>query len=177
MCRVILLVLWLALSMATAHAADDSPLSPFGFLAGHCWSGEFEESGATDTHCYTWVFGGKHLRDVHVVSGEEPDYRGETIYSVEGTSGDIIFRYWNSLGGVSDGRIELEDGAILAPGGTYVGEDGKAREFRSSLRQIDDMHYEALTEERIDDEWRNFSRVTFTRTNSIPTAPDAPITR
>jgi hypothetical protein len=148
---------------ATAHAAEDTPLSPFDFLAGHCWRGEFPDSEAVDTHCYTWVFDGKHLRDVHVVSGDGPDYRGETIYSVDGASGDVIYRYWNSLGGVSDGRIEFEDGAILAPGEKYVGEDGKPREFRSRLRRLDESSYEVQSEERVDAKWRDFARVLFTR--------------
>ena len=158
-----LAVLGVAFLLGAAQAADDTPLGAFGFLAGHCWRGEFEGSNASDTHCFTWVFGGKHLRDVHVVSGDGREYRGETIYSVDGASGGVIYRYWNSDGGVSDGRIEFENDEILAPGEKYVGEDGKPREFRSRLRQIDEAHYEAVTEERIGDRWSNFARIRFMR--------------
>jgi hypothetical protein len=166
--RVILLF---AVSItAIAHTAENVPLAPFDFLAGHCWRGEFQDSAATDTHCYTWVYGGKHLRDVHVVSGDGPEYRGETIYSVDGASGDVIFRYWNSLGGVSDGRVEFEGDAILAPGEKYLGDDGQPREFRSSLRRLDETSYETQTEELVGNEWTDFSRVRFTR---IGTATDA----
>jgi hypothetical protein len=157
-----LILLFAASISATAYTAEDTPLAPFGFLAGHCWRGEFQDSNSTDTHCYTWVYGGKHLRDVHVVSGDGPDYRGETIYSVDGASGDVIFRYWNSLGGVSDGRVEFEGGAILAPE-TYMGDDGQPREFRNSLRRLDETSYETQTEELVGNEWTGFSRVTFTR--------------
>ena len=160
--------LGVAFLLGAAQAADDTPLSAFDFLAGHCWRGEFEGSKASDTHCFTWVFGGKHLRDVHVVSGDGPEYRGETIYSVDGPSGGVIFRYWNSLGGVSDGRMEFENDEILAPSETYVGEDGKPREFRSRLRQIDEAHYEAVTEERVGNEWSNFSRIRFMRIGDAP---------
>ncbi|MGH8194448.1 MAG: hypothetical protein ACREQ8_08635 [Woeseiaceae bacterium] len=147
----------------TAPAAENSPLQAFDFLAGFCWQGEFADTQAVDTHCYTWVYDEKHLRDVHVVKGDGPDYRGETIYSVDGATGGVIFRYWNSLGGVSDGRMEFEDGALTSAVEKYVGEDGKPREFRSSLRQLDETQYEARTEELIDGKWSDFSRTVFTR--------------
>jgi hypothetical protein len=146
-----------------APAAENSPLQAFGFLAGYCWSGEYADTQAVDTHCYTWVYGGKHLRDVHVVKGDGPDYEGETIYSVDGKTGGVIYRYWNSLGGVSDGKIEFADGALVSAAETYVGEDGKPREFRSSLRSLSETEYEARTEERIDGQWSDFSRTVFTR--------------
>jgi hypothetical protein len=148
---------------ASAPAAEESPLQAFGFLAGYCWSGEYADTGAVDTHCYTWVYGGKHLRDVHVVKGDGPDYEGETIYSVDGVTGGVIFRYWNSLGGVSDGRMEFSDGALVSAAESYVGEDGKPREFRSSLRSLNETQYEARTEERIDGQWSDFSSTIFTR--------------
>lgn len=151
------------LFVTTANAAENSRLQAFDFLAGHCWSGEFADSKAVDTHCYTWVYGGKHMRDVHVVRGDGPDYRGETIYSVDGATGEVIFRYWNSLGGVSDGRMEFKDGAFVSAGEKYVGGNGMAREFRSSLRQLDEARYEARTEELIDGEWSDFTRVVFSR--------------
>lgn len=152
---------------AAAPASGASSLEPFDFLAGHCWRGEFD-NGAVDTHCFSWVYGDKHLRDVHVVRGEGPDYRGETIYSVDGKSGDVVFRYWNSQGGMSDGRIAFENGAILAPGERYVGNDGIPREFRSSLRRLDAERYEAITEELVDGEWREFTRVEFARAEPAP---------
>lgn len=160
----------IALALLAATAAAESPLSAFEFLAGHCWQGAFE-NGAVDTHCFTWVYGGKHLRDAHVVRGEGPAYRGETIYSVDGESGGVIFRYWNSLGGVSDGRIAVEDGALVSSGEVYVGGDGVAREFRSTLRRLSDERYEALTEELVDGEWRGASRVEFRRLGPAK-APD-----
>ena len=162
------LALLVALSLAFAEispAQGDSPLRHFDFLAGHCWRGEFEDNNAVDTHCYTWVFGRKHLRDVHVVSSNGPDYRGETIYSVDGASGEVIFRYWNSVGGVSDGRILFEDGAIRSPAERYTGDDGKIREFRSTLHQVDEYGYEAVTEELVNSDWSEAARVMFTRTD------------
>jgi hypothetical protein len=162
-----LVVTFLLFTALAAEASGESPLDRFDFLAGYCWRGLFETSAA-DTHCYTWVYGGKHLRDVHVVQGEGPDYLGESVYSVDGDSGEVVFRYWNSLGGVSDGRIVFEGGAIVAPAEKYVGEDGREREFRSTLRSLGKDRYEAITEELVDGEWNASSRVEFTRTGPAP---------
>lgn len=151
----------LALLLALAARAEELPLAPFEFLAGHCWRGEFPD-GAAATHCYTWVFGGKHLRDVLVVRGDAPEYRGETIYSVDG-AGSVVFRYWNSHGAVSEGRMLFADGTIVSPAEEYVGEDGQPRQFRSTLKRLDHEHYEALTEEHVDGQWTGFSRVEFAR--------------
>lgn len=165
----VLLLLVLPVSLI-AGAAGESPLRAFDFLAGYCWQGEFE-NGAVDTHCFTWVYGDKHVRDVHVVRGDGSDYRGETIYSVDGDSGGVTFRYWNSLGGVSNGRIVVEDGALVSPAEIYAGAGGVPREFRSRMRRLHQEGYEAVTEERVDGEWRRASRVLFRRT--VPAVPPA----
>lgn len=152
------------------HAAEDSPLGAFDFLAGHCWQGTYA-NGSVDTHCYEWVYDGEHLRDVHVVRGDQPVYCGETLYSVNGVGEGVVFYYVNSLGGVSDGRMVVEDGVLLSPDEKYVDKDGETREFRSSLRQLDASRYEARTEERIDGQWVESLRTIFTRINSSIAAP------
>lgn len=150
----------------SAAAADYGPLEPFGFLAGHCWRGEIEETASTDTHCFTWVYEGKHLRDVHVVRGMAPEYRGESIYSVDGTTGDVVYRYWNSHGGISDGRIEFADGEIIAPGERYVGKDGKIREFTTVIKQLGENSYETRIREKVGNDWRDKPSVVFRRVGS-----------
>lgn len=78
-------------------------LQPLAHYAGHCWSAPLSAK-TVDRHCFTPVFKGKHLRDVHVVTnGGRAVYSGETIYSVE--AGQIVFTYWNSLGGVGHGTV------------------------------------------------------------------------
>ena len=80
-------------------------LAPLDRYSGHCWSAPLSKD-AVDRHCFTPVFDGKHLRDVHIVtSGGRPVYSGETIFSVE--AGRIVFTYWNSLGGVGRGTLSL----------------------------------------------------------------------
>lgn len=162
------ILLLAAFAAGPLPAADYGALAPFESLAGHCWRGEIEKTGAVDTHCFTWVYDGKHLRDVHVVRGSGPDYRGESVYSVDAATGDVVFRYWNSLGGTSGGRIRFEDGVILAPGETYTGEDGRLREFESSLRRLGEDSYETRTAERVGNEWQEKRRVVFRRVSAAP---------
>ncbi|HEX7047666.1 MAG TPA: hypothetical protein VF275_08875, partial [Gammaproteobacteria bacterium] len=147
--RILPLLLFIAVPV---HATDDSPLRAFDFLAGNCWQGTYA-NGSVDTHCYEWVYDGEHLRDVHVVRGKGPAYCGETLYSIDGAAEGVVFYYVNSLGGVSEGRMVVEDGVLLSPGETYVDKEGKVREFRSSLRPLDASRYEARTEERVDGKW------------------------
>ena len=92
-------------------AASLSPgLAPLERLAGWCWTGEMAP-GVTDTHCFTAVFGGQHLRDVHRVEHDgKVIYQGETLYSREGDA--ISFTYINALGGVGHGTAEPVEGGL-----------------------------------------------------------------
>ena len=47
-----------------------------------------------------------------MVRGKNPDYMGETIYAFNGERKRVEYRYWKSIGGQSDGYVEV------APGGT-----------------------------------------------------------
>jgi len=72
---------------ASANAAETpSPYASLAFLAGHCWQGELPGGKKDiDTHCFSWIYGDKFVRDAHVVRGEgHKDYLGESIY------------FWNS---------------------------------------------------------------------------------
>ncbi|MFL6781669.1 MAG: SRPBCC domain-containing protein [Sphingomicrobium sp.] len=78
-------------------------LAAFDFLVGHCFVGEAPQNAGVDRHCFERVFGGRHVRDRHsVTTGGREIYAGETIYSVHGP--DVIFTYWNSLGGLGTGE-------------------------------------------------------------------------
>jgi hypothetical protein len=95
------------LLLAAAPAAlAEAPLQPLASLVGHCWAGPAPVAGATDKHCFESVFGGQHVRDRHVVTAGGRDvYAGETIYSAKGSQ--VIFTYWNSLGGLGTGTASL----------------------------------------------------------------------
>ena len=48
---------------------------PFEFLVGDCWVGAFPDGKQTDEHCFSWLYDGKALRDVHTVRApNRPDY-------------------------------------------------------------------------------------------------------
>ena len=100
-------MLSLTLLMSAAAAATAQPaLAPFEPLVGHCWRGDAPGGQGIDTHCFKAVYGGEHIRDRHSVTidGKEV-YSGESLYSAKGT--EVIFTYWNSLGGLGTGSARL----------------------------------------------------------------------
>ena len=119
-------------------------LEPLAFLVGHCWEGRFEPGGETDRHCFESVYGGQHVRDVHEVTGGARIYRGETLYSWDGSAGVVTYTYWNSLGGVSRGTMRA-DGARLAFGDeSYTDPQGRRITLSTHWRRDGDS-YEAVT--------------------------------
>jgi uncharacterized protein YndB with AHSA1/START domain len=134
---------------AAALAADAPPtlrpgLEPLGFLVGHCWRGRFA-SGEVDTHCFETAYDGQHVRDRHEVTGGRGLYRGETLYSADG-SGAVSYTYWNSLGGVSRGTMR-PDGPVRLDFGDerYRGPDGREASIGTAWRRVGDDAYEAVT--------------------------------
>ena len=86
----------------------ESVLAPLLALAGACFSGDVAPA-TRDVHCFTSLYGGQHVRDVHkVIKDGNTVYQGETIYSLEG--GVVTFTYLSSIGGIGRGA------AVLAPG-------------------------------------------------------------
>jgi hypothetical protein len=158
--------LCLALVAAAAGAEPaDQPLAPYAALAGGCFRGAFPNGKDRDEHCWSWIYGGKHLRDVHVVTHGDgkPAYRGEAVYTWDGKQRRIVYRYWNSHGGYSDGWIEARDGALYSPEERYSGPDGKPRVIRSSLRVLGPDGYVARSESLRDGRWVEDWTVKFTR--------------
>jgi len=96
----------LLLVAAAPATLAEPPLQPWAALVGHCFIGPAPVPGATDKHCFEGVYGGQHVRDRHVVSAGGRDvYAGETIYSAKGAQ--VIFTYWNSLGGLGTGTASI----------------------------------------------------------------------
>lgn len=108
-------------------------LQPLHFLLGHCWRGEFP-GGKADTHCFEPVYGGKHIRDRHEVTGGKDIYRGETIYSWNAKLGRVEYTYWNSLGGVSRGTMVPREVALDFGDQVYTGSDGKVTRIATTWR-------------------------------------------
>ena len=147
-----MLVSILAVAAASASPIAQSPLHPWATLVGHCWTGPAPGNQGVDRHCFESVYGGQHIRDRHVVTVDGRDvYEGEALYSAKGPQ--VVFTYWNSLGGLGTGEANLRtdrwnfsgtihataDGAeqpmtatwTLVPDGYQVtGKDGAARLFK-----------------------------------------------
>ena len=69
--HALIATLMLAATAGPAAASDAaSPYTPLSWLAGHCWRGSMRGGKDVDTHCFTWVYDGKFVRDLHVVKGE-----------------------------------------------------------------------------------------------------------
>ena len=172
-----------ALLVSTAAAigkdtAAASPLAPLGFLAGHCWVTRID-ADETDTHCYEWMHGGQQLRDRHVVRGKNPDYLGETVYAYNGERKRVEYRYWNSLGGESDGYVEIAtDGQIEFLDDRYVGSDGVVYVFASEMTRPSDVQYRMVSRYKEGDAWREMWTRMFDREPSAmgqqsPASPEA----
>src|ERR1700732_3337366 len=88
--------------MSMPAEAPPSPYQPLAFLVGHCWKGTFPDGKATDEHCFSWIYGGKFVRDEHVVHGEgHPDGFGESIYVWDPASRQLEDLVIESAGAVS----------------------------------------------------------------------------
>ena len=125
-------------------AAEPGKLAPLDFLVGHCWQGEFKARSEVDTHCFESVYGGKHVRDRHEVTGGKGVYRGETIFSWNAKLGQVEYTYWNSLGGVSRGTMTPKGELLDFGNESYVGSDGKTMSIATSWRPASDS-YEVIS--------------------------------
>src|ERR1700760_468222 len=93
-------VLCLILSPTIALAQSEPAFQPFAFLAGHCWKGAFPGGKQSDEHCFSWVYGGKFLRDVHTLrSPGQPDAMGESLYVYDSSTKRLAYVYIESGGG------------------------------------------------------------------------------
>ena len=131
-----------ALALAAEQPKLDPPLAPLGFLLGHCWEGSFP-TGERDRHCFEPVYGGRHVRDVHEVTGPKGVYRGETVYSGEGDR--ATYTYWNSLGGVSRGTMRPAGERLDFGDETYKGPDGREIAISTHWRRVGDDAFEAVS--------------------------------
>src|SRR4051794_2673591 len=111
------MITWLLVLAASPAALAEPPLQPLTALVGHCWAGPAPGNAGTDRHCFESVYGGQHVRDRHsvTVNGREV-YAGESVYSAKGPQ--VIFTYWNSLGGLGTGT-----GVIAGPQWGVRGKD------------------------------------------------------
>lgn len=139
----------LFLAAAANSAALAEPLAPLQFLAGQCWQAPVADGSQVDRHCFEPMYGGKHLRDRHVVTNAkgEVTYAGETIYAFNGKAKRIEFAYFSSDGGVSYGSVSEKDGGRLLDFGeeVFAGPDGRELKISTEWRRDGDDAYVAVS--------------------------------
>lgn len=137
------------------------PLRPLQFLVGSCWTGTFPGGKSTDTHCFESVFGGKFVRDRHVVRGGKDPYEGETIYAWDPRQKKVVYTYWASDGGLSTGTMEQVDGGLIFPE-SYEGDRGGAA-MRNVWTITGADTYDVVVSRLKDGSWREMWRMTMRR--------------
>lgn len=154
-------VLLLAPTIALGEPID--ALKPMAFLAGHCWKGTFPDGKRTDEHCFSWVFDGKALRDVHTVrTPGQADYVGETVYYWDPTARRVEFLYVENTGGVSKGTMQASEDVLAFPPTQYAA-PGQALVYRARWTPMGDGAYEAFSEAQTPDGWKTMFRVVLRR--------------
>jgi hypothetical protein len=94
-----------------------SGLDFFASLVGQCFAATVAP-GTVDRHCFSTIYEGAHVRDVHTVTANgKAVYRGETIYSRSGAG--LAFTYVNSTGGVGHGTAQVE-GRVMNFSGSMI---------------------------------------------------------
>lgn len=145
----------LACRQSTA-APPPSPYEPLEFLIGHCWKGTFPGTERTDEHCFSWMYGGKFVRDEHVVRGGDGRalQSGESIYLWDAASGELQYLYIESSGGYCRGAVSSAKDALVFPPALYVDpQSGEAHNIRSRWQRTADDVYEVATEFELRDGW------------------------
>jgi len=129
-----------ALLLALQSPARAPNLSVFKPFIGACWRTEFTAT-MHDTHCFEAMFGGAHVLDRHEVKeGDKTVYAGETVYSADGP--DLVFTYFNSLGGMGIGKVGSADRMLGFTGTMRASPDKAEQPIDSEWRLIDVDHYE-----------------------------------
>lgn len=140
-----------ALPLSADETALRPELAPLAFVVGHCWAGEFPDNGGTDRHCFEPVFGGVHIRDVHVLESGRGPYQGETLFSWDAEAKTIRYVYLNSLGGVSFGTAEPDGDTLRFPDETYTGPDGGKVVVQTWWQRAGDDAYDSYVVEKYAD--------------------------
>lgn len=146
--------LLLCLPMAVSAAeAQPSPYAPLAYLADSCWQGALPGGKDVDTHCFSWVYGGKLLRDQHTVHGAgHEDYLGETIYFWDAATQKLRYLYIENAGGSSLGAVEASGDTLVFPETSYQ-EGGQTQLYRSRWQKSGTDAYDVITEFKGKDGW------------------------
>ena len=164
--------LWIPVLFLIATVASAEPLAPYQplvFLAGSCWKGNLPNGKETDEHCFSWMYGGKFLRDRHVVRADNrPDYHGETIYFWNPDAKQLEYLYVESDGGFSRGVVSTPAGALVFPPTKDV-DGSQIKTYRSRWSQDGANAYDVVTEFQSGNSWKEGWRVHMVRSGKAST--------
>jgi hypothetical protein len=167
-------VMLFVVTILTMGAARSSPaqtsgaldkLQPLAFLAGNCWKGTFTGRTVTDEHCFTWIYGGRFLRDHHVVRGDSVPYQGETTYAWDARQKRIVYWYIALPGFFSHGNVDASDGALIFRDSLVT---STPRQLRTTWRRSTADAYTVLVEEVIDGKSKELWSMVMQRSRSAP---------
>jgi hypothetical protein len=162
----LIVVTWVALPAQQQPAPLAQPaLQPLAFLVGSCWSGT-QPKGTIDTHCFSPVYRGHYIRDVHEVTGAPQPYAGESLYHWDATQKQVRYTYYNSIGGISVGTMQVEDGRLVFPE-SHESKDGKRIEMRSVWSKEGSDTFVMKTDVKTGGEWKEQFRVVFKRRTDL----------
>lgn len=148
---------------AQEQAEQADSLGALHFLVGHCWTATFPNSTATDTHCWEDMLDGRFIRDTHVVEGQPAPYSGESIYGLSPSTGALTYTYYNSLGGISEGAVIVEEDRIVFPGERHVTAEGDEIVMRSVMTRSGEDGYTMVTERETPSGWQELWAMEFQR--------------
>jgi hypothetical protein len=162
-----------ALLLTAAQPADAPALSPrlqpLARLAGSCWRGTFPDGRQTDTHCFTAIYGGSFVRDVHVVENAPAPYSGETLYRWDADQGRIVYDYYASDGSHSDGAVRPAANGLLFPEEAHRSRTGAAPVLiRSSWTFDGPDAYVVLAERMQGETWHKLWEMRMVRVGAAP---------
>ena len=159
-----------AAARAADAAAPPDPYQPLAFLIGHCWKGALGgDARATDEHCFSRIYGGRFVRDEHVVHREgRPDVFGESIYVWDPAAGRLEYLYIESAGGFLRGTVTAEQGALVFPAAGFVEQDGSMN-VRSRWQRAGEDAYDVVTEFEVKGAWVPGFSLHMQRVRNAPT--------
>jgi hypothetical protein len=145
--------LGLLLALPALAAPPAAPLAPLAFLAGHCWRGTFADGRTTDEHCFSWIYGGKFLRDQHTLRAPgRPEAVGESIYLWDAGAQQLQYLYIESGGGFSRGTVTRQGDTLVFPPAPYQA-PGETDTIRSRWQRAGEDAYDVTTELQGKDGW------------------------
>jgi hypothetical protein len=158
------------MTQASAAPALSAELQPLAFLVGSCWRATFPNSTSTDTHCFTSMYNGRYIRDVHIVEGAPSPYAGESIYRWDPQARRLRYDYYASDGGTSSGFADPTPTGFNFPEENYVGGNGQTMTLRNTLVRQADGYSATSSARQADGSWREMWTMRFTRVGPA-TAP------